>query len=294
MLVALISLSLAAPLTLKEAHAADVAVKRAEKAKASVLAARFLLLAKEAPATPELREIAQHVESVVARTGLGASAEAARAKAQRLYDARNYGLAWSAFQKALELAPTNAGLWADVGLVSFKTGRKALGAQASRAAIALGDEAVRKSAAFNLGKFGQGLPFEEGALASTAGCSKSFEVRFASASRSGCDAHYCYSGDVTYALFAQSAVAAQACADSVTASFDAENLEQVSARAIGSTFTPPCAFVVSRDSMEQSGGVDENDQHTGTAVTTCNPVYVDACTGLVAFDCDRTPVLQVP
>ncbi|MFT3842987.1 MAG: hypothetical protein QM723_38720 [Myxococcaceae bacterium] len=272
----------------------DRAPPKMRKQIASDFSERFVALAKSAPATPKLRELAGLIDELRSAAAVDSDAEPERKKAQAHYEAHNLGLAWVEFGRATAKAPTNASLWADYGLVSFKTERTELGRQASLIAIALDSGAARRSAAFNLGKFAKALPLSEGTLASSAGCDESFEVALRSWSRLGCDAHYCYSGQKTFAFFARTAEAATVCGDAFEEGLRTEEDSRASARAIGDSVTTSCPMVVARDSMETSGGVDENDQGRSLDVTECAPVFVDACEGEVVFDCAGYEGFSVP
>lgn len=293
-----LAVSLAGMTDLKSAQQALKALGRAppkaQKEIAADFTGRFVELAKSAPATPNLRALAGLVDQLRAAAGVNSDAEPERKKAQAHYDAHNLGLAWWEFNRAVAKAPTNAGLWADLGLVSFKTGRVELGRQASLIAIALDRGAVRQSAAYNLGKFVSPQPLAEGTLASSEGCAKTFEVALRSWSRGGCDAHYCYSGQKTFAFFSREADAATECGDAFEEGLRKEEDSRASARAIGDSVTTRCPMVVARDSMETSGGIDENDQGRSLDVTDCAPVFVDACEGEVVFDCAGYEGFNVP
>ncbi len=263
---------------------------KVSKAFARSATAAWVTVLTEAPATKGLFEMTRVVGALRAKASLTVDPTSARERGQKHYSARNFGLACKAFEAALELAPTNAELWADVGLCAFKLGNAERGIATSRAAIALGDPNVRKNAAYNLRKF---APDQGG---DAPGCDETFVERQVSWSRTGCDAHYCYAGSVTWALFGRAAGAVEACAETLTSQLQKEEDEQAtSARAVGSTVTlPACASFEVVNTVRTTGGYPEDNVGVdNTSGRRCQTVYSDACRGLVVIACDDGQVEEL-
>jgi tetratricopeptide (TPR) repeat protein len=251
--------------------------------------AAWVTVLTEAPATKGLFEMTRVVGELRAKASLTADATRARDRGQKHYNARNFGLACKAFDAALELDPTNAERWADVGLCAFKLGNVERGIASSRAAIALGDPAVRKNAAYNLRKF---APDHGG---DAPGCDERFVERQISWSRTGCDAHYCYDGSITWAFFGRAADTVEACAETLTSQLQKEDDAHVtSARAIGSTVAlPECASFDVVNTVRTTGGYPEDNVGVdATSGRRCQTVYSDACRGLVVIACDDGHVAE--
>jgi tetratricopeptide (TPR) repeat protein len=251
--------------------------------------ADFVQVLTHAPGTRELSAFASVVAQLRTKAGLDVDPTPLRERAQKQYQARNFGLACRSFQAAVDQGPTTAELWADLGLCAFKLGQVERGAQASRAAIALGEATVRKSAYFNLGKFS---PID--ASSDAEGCDEHYEVRNVSWSRTGCDAHYCYEGHVSWALLGRTAEEVDACSEALTAGLQQEEAEnRTSARAIGSTTSTACTSTTLADTVRTTGGYEGSESSGSDDGARCRFVYVDACRRLVGVACEGGEVVEL-
>lgn len=99
------------------------------------------------------------------------------------YKKKNYDAACALLQSAARAQPKDAALWGDLGLCEYKRGGVSLAASlhASRMAVHLGDEKVRKAAYYNLGLAGDSVTLPQNGCAELsaveeAQCSKSVFV----------------------------------------------------------------------------------------------------------------------
>lgn len=291
-MLALLAASLLAsdvpPFDLKAAQKA-LAAPKVTRPVALEVTADFVQVLTHAPGTRDLPLFASVVAQLRTKAGLDVDPTPLRERAQKQYQARNFGLACRSFQAAVDQAPTTAELWADLGLCAFKLGQVERGAQASRAAIALGEVAVRKSAYFNLGKFSPAQ-----APSDAEGCDEHYESRDVSWSRTGCDAHFCYEGHVSWALLGRTAEEVEACAEALTAGLQQEEAEnRTSARAIGSTTSTSCTSTTLVDTVRTTGGYEGSESSGSESGARCRFVYVDACRRLVALACEGGEVVEL-
>ena len=85
---------------------------------------------------------------------LSKAAVGLRKKADLAFRRHDFGIACAGYEKVVAANPLDASSYADLGLCHFKQGDLSGGVRETIKAIVLGDEQVRRSGYFNLGKFG--------------------------------------------------------------------------------------------------------------------------------------------